>query len=320
MKPDQRIYTLALNQQAPHVAAQYVSIAWMLLGLVLPLQSQPMLRYAPVAGEQRTFEIQIDSRNSQSMRSASTNNEVTFSTKTTLNDTLLIQDVNKTAFTGLLKYGAARVEVRGMAQLGLPDTTLTLPETRKIRQRISFSPQGVVLKREVLNSDTLSEAVRQFLSAGGSNVETILSTIMPQLPKNKPATLGTSWTETLSETPTLAIGTVKTTKKLAYTVTGVLDTLGMNCLRVNVSSISFVMKFDIKSQSTDTSATAAMQGSGDGIIEGVLYLETGSRMLVASQMRSVVNSRVEVSGAQTMSITAKQDIATTARLSSRFVK
>jgi len=320
MKPDQRMYALTRSQQATQATIQGIAVVWMLLRLALPVQAQPLLSYAPVAGEQRTFEIHIDSRNNQSVRSASTNNEVTFSTKTTLNDTLLIHDVKKTAFTGLLKYGAARVEVRGMAQLGLPDTTLTLAETRKIRQQLTFSPQGTVIKREVLNKDTLSEAVRQFLSAGGGNVETILGTIMPQLPKNKPAKPGTSWTETLSETPTLAIGTVKTTKKLAYAITGVLDTLGMNCLRVNVSSTSFVMKFDIKSQNADASAAAAMQGSGDGTIEGVIYLETGSRMLVASQMRSVVNSRVEVSGAQTMTITATQDIATTARLSSRLIR
>lgn len=183
-----------------------------------------------------------------------------------------------------------RIELKGLEQLGRNDSVITFPELEDYQLRMHCARSGKLISQEFVPLDSGAgsaaqpirrQAIEQF-TGGGVRMRFIV-----EFP-DKPLTPGTQWTQTLTDTVQMPLGSqqVVTTMDLSYTFEGMLDTLGKRCAVVRVESTRYLISGTAEQMGTSVGI------SGDGALSARYLIEVESGMPLLIETSAQLDQRM----------------------------
>jgi len=178
------------------------------------------------------------------------------------------------------------------------DSTMTMTNLIGKRTRITVTPKGEVVKREVIDT-----AKSDRLMSGVGLRELVR---LPRLAAG-PVRIGDKWNATQLDTNDVGGGKIVTTTNLAYTLVGQEKVQGHNCLKVTYTGAS------------TTAGKGSMMGmelfvEGTGKSSGTLLFDPTGGILVRNDAKTESETTMAATGQQNMTIPISAVTETSFRL------
>ncbi len=175
------------------------------------------------------------------------------------------------------------------------DSTLAMANLIGKRTRLTVSPKGEVLKREVIDSVKTD----RFMS--GLGLRELIK--LPRLAAG-PVRMGDKWNVTQADTNDLGGGKIVTTTNTAYTLAGKEKVQGHDCLKITYTGTA------------STAGKGSMMGmelfvEGTGKSTGTFYFDPEKGMFVRNEAKQENETTMAATGQQNMTIPISSTTETT---------
>ncbi|MFM8178492.1 MAG: hypothetical protein ACKOAG_04805 [Candidatus Kapaibacterium sp.] len=168
------------------------------------------------------------------------------------------------------------VAMKGMAMMGIPDTTVRRDSVPSGSEEVTVSTSGKVLgRKERADDETDGDADNRMLRQVLGNGSMTRGLLIPF--PDKVLSAGDEWTDVRNDTVS-GEQTMISNIVVRYTYEGTCDTLGMKCGRIKARSEKYVTSGTIKRMGGE------MSMEGDGVVKAtyLFELKTGVPVAVAS--------------------------------------
>lgn len=189
----------------------------------------------------------------------------------------------------VLRQRGVQLELRGLAQMGASDSTMSLPELEALETHMECTRLGKVVRQSIAASDSgvaaassiRRQAIEQ-LTGGGVRVQFLV-----EFP-DEPLRPGMQWTRTSHDTLGVGIASqrIVTTMELRYTYAGLLDTLGRRCFVVQVESVRYLVS------GTAEQAGMTVGISGDGVLYARYLIEQATGLPLLIETNAQIDQRM----------------------------
>ncbi len=178
------------------------------------------------------------------------------------------------------------------------DSTIVLSNLIGKRTRLTMTPKGEVLRREVIDS------VKMDRMMSGIGLRELVR--LPRLAVG-PVKMGEKWNVTQTDTNDLGGGKIVTTTNTAYTIAGKQNVQGHDCLKVTYTGTA------------TTAGKGSMMGmelfvEGSGKSSGTFYFDPERGMFVRNESRTESETTMAATGQQNMTIPISSTMETTLSL------
>jgi hypothetical protein len=199
----------------------------------------------------------------------------------TAKSALVVVSTSKDSSVFATKLNDLQISMKGMAMMGVPDTTMKLDSLPEASSEVTVLAGGKFVRNSKQDDDISSDKgpqarmMRQVFGSGGGSQSLFLP--FP----DKPLAVGDEWTDVRNDT-TKGDRSMISNITMRYTYEGTCDTLGMKCGRVKARSERYVITGSIKQMG------AEMSMEGDGVIKEthLFELKTGVPVIVDSMVET----------------------------------
>ncbi|MBN9400906.1 MAG: hypothetical protein J0I17_12075 ['Candidatus Kapabacteria' thiocyanatum] len=227
--------------------------------------------------------------------------------QSTLGCRLLVREAVLKQYELELHYDTLRMGLRatGLGEAMRLDTSIVMPGTSQYIQRFMMTSLGNVLS---LSSDSTSRI--STMIDGAMNNMTMMKNFITQFP-GRGLNVKDTWTVSTVDTVHNAqlSGDIVTRSTVVYTLTGMKDTLGTSMAIVDMHTSAYELSGSIRNLGMD------MVIEGEGTARGTIRIDVRNGLPIAINQHSTVNSRMAMTGQQSMLI--PMTIATTSTIRRR---
>jgi hypothetical protein len=254
------------------------------------------LRYNLLPGETLQYSTSANVKN--------TVGEMMFSMETgiTANLETKVESIDDAKATLSVSYSNAKLTTSGMAMAGVADGTKNYDEFSNNNETLTLSERGEIIKR-MLKSAKKSGKLSP-IERNAQSIVKAMSYLFTEFPE-KPIAVGDNWTIIRNDT----VGNKNESHsinntKIQYTLAGYTDTLGVACALLKCRSISSTLSGTMEMMGN------SMSFEGDGSLNGKIYVEINTGMLLASSVNNQVDMRISMGGQDGMIMPVNVDMHT----------
>lgn len=239
-------------------------------------------RVRMVKGERYEFSTVADVENRVTMMGSEQVTNLSSKVKSTID----VLSGGKDSAVVAMKIRNLEVSMKGMAMMGVPDTTIRRDSVPNGSEEVTVSSAGKILARKEREStesesDPDNRMLRQVLGNGSMTRGMFIP--FP----DKALMSGDEWTDVRNDTVT-GEQTMISNIVVRYTYEGTCDTLGMKCGRIQARSEKYVTSGSIKRMG------AEMTMEGDGVVKASYLYELKSGVPVIITSTTETDQRLSV--------------------------